>query len=60
MAGADGICGEDYAGRMVAITILSSVCVLTVFGNTMVGKVMFCVSAMRMIKISLRWSHNLS
>ncbi|KAL5248663.1 hypothetical protein ACHWQZ_G017748 [Mnemiopsis leidyi] len=36
MAGADGICGENYAGRMVAITILSSVCVLTVFGNTMV------------------------
>lgn len=36
MAGSEGICGEDYAGRMVAITILSSVCVLTVFGNTMV------------------------
>lgn len=32
----DGICGENSDGRMAAITILSSVCVLTVFGNTMV------------------------
>lgn len=38
MAETEGICQEDDAGRLVAITILSSVCVLTVFGNTMVRK----------------------
>ena len=38
MAGSEGICQDDDAGRLVAITILSSVCVLTVFGNTMVSQ----------------------